>query len=417
MKRITSFVLITLLAFVGCQKEEMSSEVITSKKREVAIPYASESVLKTLAKNTGVIDFELSRKMALYDLKDFKKETFEGKENLRLSDYPVIVYDRDNTPKFYEFIVSDKNNKNIGTITCFAKKEIPGFTAYVLPFVRDYKNKDATSYTDLYPKIAKQEPVGEISKRVAHSEEQIKLNNEAKEFWNIVDNRENLAKQYKNTAARFIRAWNEFHTIPNFNNENLFRTRWRGACGPAALSWLYRAYYPRYKGVYYPLNSDNSLTGGIGFRVQSNNRSSYVGKENPLFKDLADKCRVGYGPDPFKNATLPRHLKRAVNDIFPGYKLSSNFVKRARSSIKQNKPCVLLLRSRAQLHYVVAFGTKDRYNTYNFWFFKVRKVHTDSWVRIADNGAMTGGNNAYPYYMNTHRIVGKDFKSYELVRK
>ncbi|GIJ93961.1 hypothetical protein [Capnocytophaga stomatis] len=68
-------------------------------------------------------------------------------------------------------------------------------------------------------------------------------------------------------------------------------------------------------------------------------------------------------------------------------------------------------------HYVVGFGTKNRYNTYNLWLFKVRKVHTDSWVRVSDNGATTSKNNYLPYYMNTHAILGKDFVTYTLYRK
>ena len=64
------------------------------------------------------------------------------------------------------------------------------------------------------------------------------------------------------------------------------------------------------------------------------------------------------------------------------------------------------------------FLFENRYNTYNFGLFKVRKVHTDSWVLVTDNGTTTRKyNNLLPYYMNTHAILGKDFVTYTLYRK
>ena len=91
---------------------------------------------------------------------------------------------------------------------------------------------------------------------------------------------------------------------------------------------------------------------------------------------------------------------------------------KARRSIENNNPVVLLINTWPEYHYVIAFGTKNRYNTYNFALFKVRKVHTDSWVLVTDNGVTTRKyNNLLPYYMNTHAILGKDFVTYTLYRK
>ena len=91
---------------------------------------------------------------------------------------------------------------------------------------------------------------------------------------------------------------------------------------------------------------------------------------------------------------------------------------KARRSIESNNPVVLLINIWPEYHYVIAFGTKNRYNTYNFGLFKVRKVHTDSWVLVTDNGTNTRKyNNLLPYYMNTHAILGKDFVTYTLTQK
>lgn len=59
----------------------------------------------------------------------------------------------------------------------------------------------------------------------------------------------------------------------------------------------------------------------------------------------------------------------------------------------------------------------NRYNTYNLWLFKVRKVHTDSWVRVPDNGATMKDHGDLPYYMNTHAILGKSFGVFVLHRR
>lgn len=91
---------------------------------------------------------------------------------------------------------------------------------------------------------------------------------------------------------------------------------------------------------------------------------------------------------------------------------------KARRSVESNNPVVLLINTWSEYHYVIAFGTKNRYNTYNFALFKVRKVHTDSWVLVTDNGTTTRKyNNLLPYYMNTHAILGKDFVTYTLTQK
>lgn len=361
--------------------------------------------------------------MALYDLEDFKVNLSSSKKaDLTLSDLPVIIY-QNNKPKYYEFIVSNNKKENIGTITCFAKKEAPDFTAYILPYVRDYKDRNATIYSDFYPNssqnIANLYSKGVSASTPVTSPESSELKDEAKDFWNMIDNKEYTIEKAprKNLSGRFIDAWNEYYTIPEFDNDALKRTHFSGDCGPAALAWLYRAYHPTYKGVYYPLHGEtNSFNDFIRYSDYSYYRTK--NKNVPLFNDLAKICRVDEGI--IKGATLPDDLKNAVNTIFPNHKLEGGIaisIGKARKSIEANNPTVLLIRHGKELHYVAGFGTKNRYNTYKLWFIKVKKVHTDSWIYVSDNGSTTQDNGYLPYYMNTHAILGKDFVTFKLLRK
>lgn len=406
------------LLFVSCSKDPISGSIsrtevsVEIQKATTEIPYANVSDLQVFSLNDNVVDYEFSRKMALIDLKDFKKDLFKNNQNATLSEMPVIIYDADNTPKYYEFIVSEQG-KEIGTITCFAKKEVPAFTAYALPFVRDYSQKNATKYSDMYP-YSSQQKVPSISNRTL-TQEELNVQKEAKEFWEDVEKQDELFR-----LSSFADAWNEYHTIQEFNNDALLRTSFSGDCGPAALAWLYRAYYPHYKGTYYPLHG--TFEPSLGFyKMKDFDASVYFDENSPLYKDLAEHCRIGHGIGKLKHATMPDRLPIAVSRTFPNHKMEwtpSLRLGTARRSIQDNNPTMLLIRSNGlEYHYVIGFGTKDRYNTYNFWLFKVRRVHIDSWVYVSDNGATISEHNYLPYYMNTHAILGKDYVTFTLYKK
>lgn len=271
-------------------------------------------------------------------------------------------------------------------------------------------------YSETYPHSSPTANVVDITAKRVISDEEINIRNEAKAFWEELDN----PTQTETPSPALVRAWSEEYIIPEFNNDALLRTRWSGACGPAALAWLYRAYNTHYNGVFYPLHG--GFSNALNFGLDPNNRgvSVYAGRRNPLYIDLAERCRVGYGMDPFKDATFPSDLVKAANETFPNHFLVDypNIRSIPRNQIENdNNPVVLLIRSGVELHYVVGFGTKNRYNTYNLWLFKVRKVHTDSWIRVSDNGTTMKDHGDLPYYMNTHAILGKSFGVFVLHRR
>lgn len=71
-------------------------------------------------------------------------------DNLQLSSRPIVVYDEDNHPKLYEFIVFAGNNP-IATVTTIATKEVADISACVLPFVRNYTCQFAQQFSANYP--------------------------------------------------------------------------------------------------------------------------------------------------------------------------------------------------------------------------------------------------------------------------
>jgi hypothetical protein len=67
-----------------------------------------------------------------------------------LTTFPKIVYDYDNTPKYYEFgYVYD--NQIVATITTYAKKEIDGAIAYIFMEPLNYDRPDLDFYIGNYP--------------------------------------------------------------------------------------------------------------------------------------------------------------------------------------------------------------------------------------------------------------------------
>ncbi|MBO4690220.1 MAG: hypothetical protein J5621_05035 [Paludibacteraceae bacterium] len=47
--------------------------------------------------------------------------------------------------------------------------------------------------------------------------------------------------------------------LPEYQNERLRFTQWAEACGPAAMSWLYRGKWDSYKGMYLPIYGDGEV--------------------------------------------------------------------------------------------------------------------------------------------------------------
>ena len=72
-----------------------------------------------------------------------------GNGHWHLTRFPKVIYNYDNTPKYYEFgLVA--GGYLIGTVTTYAQKEIAGVIAYLLPLL-DYSCDSLDYYVGMYP--------------------------------------------------------------------------------------------------------------------------------------------------------------------------------------------------------------------------------------------------------------------------
>ncbi|MCB9427046.1 MAG: hypothetical protein H6584_08485 [Flavobacteriales bacterium] len=236
-----------------------------------------------------------------------------------LSEKPVVVFDGQSRPKYYEFIVTNDSEEAIGTVTACAQKETDAALSHVLPYVRDYTNlttkggsykmisggyptkiligipgksgeepvavidpatgetvteiisEDAQGMIDAITALTDEEKeqlglddtsalINEISQKDLQNQEY------AEQYWSIVDSLqvelEAMSDDEIITAINESKgSWVSYdqYVIPAYNTTGMRNTRWNGWCGPSALAWVYRGLYSRYNGTYLPLAGESSF--------------------------------------------------------------------------------------------------------------------------------------------------------------
>lgn len=369
------------------------------------IPYAGIEQLKSLQEDDSFVDYELSRKAALLEMTNFWHEfnAIGTPGELKLSDRPVIVSDVNGVPKLYEFIVYDSDNKAIATITAFARKEVIDFTACVLPFIRDYSSKNALFYTSFYPYVDDKEVEGTFLRAASNREfeelPEIDSEKDITSFWQSVElkkeeitNLDDMVFINKYLPSKTRRT--DYYTIPTFNRDNLKRTRFTGACGPAAMAWVYRGFYTSFNGKYIPLHGEpnnvyysKNTNGSLGV--------SWYTSSCEIFQVMDEACGASGGL--IDGATMPGNFDWAVGQLFPNHYIQriQGVPKGApRRAIQSGDPVYMVVFAPSgQLHYIIGFGTKDKYGFLG--------IHTNSWILVQDNGTNTGSHGYMPYYRNS----------------
>lgn len=218
MRKITTLILNILvisLLLVGCHSSDVIETGIrhhsNTTKKDNSIPYADIEVLKTFQNNKEVIDFRFSKKAALVEMYGFNAEfaTLTSNPQFSLSEFPVVVYDTDGFPKFYEFIVLDGDSVPTATITCFAKKEVTDFTACVLPFIRSYSDLRTLQYTSEYPYInSNSDKTRSLSEDETKDISEFISNEEVVSFWENIKTSETEITKMSNEAflEKYIRS-------------------------------------------------------------------------------------------------------------------------------------------------------------------------------------------------------------------
>ncbi len=231
---------------------------------------------------------------------------------------PRVIYNYDGSVKYYEFgLVED--NQVTSTITVYAKPEAPRAIAYMFPYVLPYEHVDKDYYVGNYPHrvfhdgigyrdIEDSDPINYISLDTLNYWSQIYAQSTSEEVaeWDVLRQNSNTpdtqyedeaevywSKVYdainetantleidppcveesrppKNIENTYIESLKDYlgtasycrdYTASPYRGTTLQQTRWTGACGPAALAWVYRGIYEEYPprvGDYLPLHGYGS---------------------------------------------------------------------------------------------------------------------------------------------------------------
>lgn len=404
-----SLLLALLLSFliVGCTKQELRtpSEQGT-RPNDGTIPFASVSELRALQASENIVNYEIARKAAVLDMASFFNEFSElgATAPYSLSSEPVVIYEKTGEPKFYEFIVFDSKGVGFATITTFARKEVNTFSACVLPYIREYSLENSQMYSSVYPEIPTKLQLRSVpNSNLLGDTPEILTKNEVSDFWRRIENESDVFDipdeallQRSQTSLRSLKNY----TIPKFDKDNLKRTRFAGWCGPSAMAWVYRGFFTHYKGDKIPLHGDAFSSYDHAkysmYRNSDNRNTSYISDECPLIKDIEVKSRTLEGI--IKGTTLPDDFDKTVKELFPGFHIDRHkgAIKGApRRAIQRGNPVyMVVVTGDVQLHYIIGFGTKDKYG----WF----GIHSDSWILVTDNGTQISKHNYMPYYRSSN---------------
>ena len=315
------------------------------------IPYASDEELERGTKSSDVVDYKLVRKLLKIDFELGLKETYDW-EGTEISEKPVLIYDSECKPQYYEFIVKT-DSEPIGTITTYATKASTDVVSYVIPWVRDYStyltkaneyslfsegyptrmvcgvlgkagetpsiaiDMDSGNSVELQTKTSKellleqiesltQEELQEMElenwqEEFTATEEKIEEENEdAVEYWQAVEAyKENflaltdkeIEEEYNETKWKDYNYKTTYDTyiIPAYNSDGMKRTRWNGFCVPSAICWVYRGLYSSYKGTRLPLYGDSD------FEKTDNSGGYYRYATTTGYYSFIDKSLVSKG--------------------------------------------------------------------------------------------------------------------------
>lgn len=155
-KLYLSLVVIPLLC-VCCRQRgivRFDSGPVTSKMPSAIVAQTSQSELDSLYHSDPdyVIDYRVARYLASADLLGGSNIAlgFDPYIPWRLTEFPKVVYNYDNTPKYYEFGYMI-DSCVVATVTTYARKETDAVIAYLFSNPLDYSCPDLDFYVGEYP--------------------------------------------------------------------------------------------------------------------------------------------------------------------------------------------------------------------------------------------------------------------------
>ncbi|NOU59494.1 hypothetical protein [Marinifilum caeruleilacunae] len=145
LKRIFTS-LFLLFAVLSCQKGELelnpkqdSSNDNINEMSSDPIPYATITELTNFREDLDIVDYNLTRKLAILELSLDEFNSEMNWEDCTLSEFPVILYGFDSKPKFYEFMVLDLDGNAIGAVRTDARRKTGGVLHQVRENIPEYQ--------------------------------------------------------------------------------------------------------------------------------------------------------------------------------------------------------------------------------------------------------------------------------------
>jgi hypothetical protein len=140
MKKYSFYALFIAVAIMySCSTEELyvGDTDISSLNGNTAVlsnvPFADEPTLAEIALKSKNVPYNTARKLALVEMETGLKESMQW-YGTKLSQKPVVIYDGKSNAKYYEFIVTNQQGQEIGTVTACAQKESDEVIAFDISY-------------------------------------------------------------------------------------------------------------------------------------------------------------------------------------------------------------------------------------------------------------------------------------------
>lgn len=419
----------------------------------------------------------LFRNLALLELQQSFPEYFEGQSSpVTLSVTPKPVQDANGALRFLAYTLQRKGQE-VATVYTYPDKTHAGVVAGVYPATQKSGMDPATRKSGMNPSACERvdlmpTPVESVTEATLDSlltgfsatevaafkasmqAEQQQYKDQVAAFWACVEGIEDDLSQpidqnlllpltKGGITGGTIRQDVDSFIIPRYHSEALFKTRWKGGCGPSAIANAYRGLYTHYNGVYLPIWGDPDFVQEeqpLNLRHYEGDRALYDYKnfedpdgdgavnllerewveshsqysDNGLYAAICDSYIYynAYRIEGIINewgASLPSTLASALCRITNGaYYLGATLD--AHEYLRSHQLPLICLRADFH-HYLCAIGSK--YETWQWekiyklfgksFTYKTPLVITKKWLLFTDNGTDTENNNYLPIWVEDDR--------------
>ena len=469
-KLINAFFCISIV-FAGCLitscEKEITSDNINGIKQQKSsllsdIPMATEAALSVFGNDNFIVHYKVARYYAYWEIENALSTPLNVLAgSYTLTERPVIIYDYDSRPKYYEFGII-QNGSVVATITTIAKKESSNMIHFMFDEPIDYMyyegglNFFVGNYPDIFygiPSNPGNNPISLLSEDgetpvtsipscnmyenyqdlinsmndvdvedhsfvIAEMQTEInELNNDLDEFWinadaykdiilNMSDS-EIIADVNEDMMKASSTTWREY-IIPYYNNGMKY-TRWSGWCGPCAVAWAYRGFYTNYRKTsanyvpVYPNASVGTYVNTNDGRGKHSSQGSTADADYGLYANLLTYCVKTGNTYPMYQGGMNRSVKNITDNVY-GVNLCSAPHDRIRID---NWPVFCMIGYSWSFYYLVGFGS-------GYELKKKNGKIKNKFLLVTDNGAATCRHNYAPYWRSQSKDPGIRYKWHTL---